>query len=87
MRAEGALVAKTNQSFWWLVFKAHERTVIIQPSGDIVTARMQAMLANVPGVFQEGYKLDDKMAQKVPKKMIGRVLSRKEAAALLPKLR
>jgi hypothetical protein len=40
----------------------------------------------VPGEFQEGYELDDKIAKKVPKKMIGRVLSRKEAAGFLKKL-
>jgi hypothetical protein len=34
---------------------------------------------NVPGEFQEGHELDDKTAKKVPKAMIGRVLSRKEA--------
>jgi hypothetical protein len=47
---------------------------------------MRAMLANVPGAFQEGHELDDKTAKKVPKDMIGRLLSRKEATALLRKL-
>jgi hypothetical protein len=47
---------------------------------------MRAMLANTPGKFQEGHKLDDKTAKKVPKRLIGRVLSRKEATALLRKL-
>ena len=32
--------------------------------------------------FQEGHELDDKPAEKVPKAMIDRVLSRKEATAL-----
>jgi hypothetical protein len=57
---------------FWLVFKKGKAvTLLIQPAGDIITARMRAMLANVPGEFREGYKLDDKMAKKVPKKQIG----------------
>jgi hypothetical protein len=44
------------------------------------------LLAGVEGEFQEGRELDEKMTKKVPKKMIGRVLSRKEAAALLKNL-
>jgi hypothetical protein len=47
---------------------------------------MRAMLANVPGEFQESHELDDKTAKRVPKAMIGRVLFRKEATALLTKL-
>ena len=68
------------------MFKAKDISVIIQPAGHIIEARMRAMLANVPGAFQEGHELDDKTAKKVPKGMIGRVLSRKEATALLRKL-
>lgn len=48
---------------------------------------MRAMLANVPGEFQEGYELDDKTARKVPKAQVGKPLSRKQANALLKKLR
>ena len=47
---------------------------------------MRALLAGVEGEFQEGHELDTKTAKKVPKGMIGRVLSRQEAAALLRKL-
>jgi hypothetical protein len=72
---------------FWLVFKhGGNISVIIQPADHIVEARMRAMLAKVPGEFQEGHELDDKTAKKVPKGMIGRVLSRKEATALLKKL-
>jgi hypothetical protein len=71
---------------FWLVFKADDISVTIQPAGHIIEARMRAMLANAPGEFQEGHELDDKTAKKVPKRMIGRVLSRKEATALLTKL-
>jgi hypothetical protein len=73
---------------FWLVFKKGKATTLfIQPSGDIVTARVRAMLANVPGKFQEGYELDDKMAKKVPKKLIAKPLDQKQANALLKKLR
>jgi hypothetical protein len=71
---------------FWLVFKAKDISVIIQPAGHIIEARMRAMLANVPGEFQEGHELDDKTAKKVPKAMIGRLMSREEATALLRKL-
>jgi len=72
---------------FWLVFKGDSLSVIIQPAGSIIAARMRAMLANVPGEFQEGYELDDKTARKVPKAQVGKPLSRKQANALLKKLR
>lgn len=72
---------------WWLVFKnGKDLSVIIQPAGAIIAARMRALLAGVEGEFQEGHELDAKTAKRVPKGMIGRVLSRKEATALLKKL-
>jgi hypothetical protein len=71
---------------YWLVFKSNDISVVIQPAGHIIEARMRAMLAKVPGEFREGHELDDKIARKVPKGMIGRVLSRKEATALLKKM-
>ncbi len=74
-------------SFFWLVFKSgKDISVIIQPAGDIVTARVRAILANASGKFQDGHELDAKTVKKVPKTMIGRALSRKEATALLKKL-
>ena len=60
--------------------------VIIQPAGDIITARMRATLAGVRGEFQEGHELNAKTAKKVPKAQIGKILSRKQATALLKKL-
>jgi hypothetical protein len=38
------------------------------------------------GDYREGHMLDDKIAKKVPKKMIGRALLRNEATALLKKM-
>jgi hypothetical protein len=72
---------------FWLVFKTGgDITVFIQPAGDLGVARLRAALAGMEGEFQEGHALDAKMTKKVPKKMIGRALSRKEATALLKKL-
>jgi hypothetical protein len=48
---------------------------------------MRALLAGIEGEFQEGHELDAKMVRKVPKAMIGKSLSQKEANALLKKLR
>ena len=74
-------------ALFWLVFKqGNEVAVVIQPAGDIITARVRALLAGIEGKFQEGHQLDDKTVRKVPKKMIGRVLSRKEAAGILKKV-
>lgn len=74
-------------ALFWLVFKnGHDLSVITQPAGQFIAARMRALLAGVEGEFQEGHELDAKTAKKVPKKMIGRVLTREEATALLKKL-
>ncbi len=71
---------------YWLVFKDKAISIIIQSADHLVTARMKALLAGVKGEFQEGYELDEKTIKKVPKRMIGRTLPRKEATALLKKL-
>lgn len=74
-------------ALFWLVFKRPKEVVIvIQPAGDIITARMRAMLAGIEGKFQEGHQLDAKTAKKVPKAQIGKLLSRAQATALLKKL-
>jgi hypothetical protein len=71
-------MSEKSSPLFWLVFKTDDISVIIQPAGDIIAARMKAMLAGM-GLFQEGHQLDERTAKKVPKKMIGRVLSRREA--------
>jgi hypothetical protein len=74
-------------TLFWLVFhEGKNKSVIIQPAGSIIAARMRALLAGIKGEFQEGHELDPKTAKKVPKGMIGRVLSRTEATALLKNL-
>lgn len=60
--------------------------MVVQPASNLISARMRAAIAGVTGDFQEGYELDAKTAKKVPKGLIGKSLSRKEAAALLKKL-
>lgn len=75
-------------SFFWLVFKkGGDITVSIQPAGSLAMARLKAGIAGVEGEFQEGHELDRKMTKKVPKAQIGKLLSRKQATALLTKLR
>jgi hypothetical protein len=65
---------------FWLVFKhGNDVAVIIQPAGDIITARMRVMLAGIKGEFQEGHELDAKTAKKVPRTQIGKILSRAQA--------
>lgn len=74
-------------ALFWLVFKqGNDVSVIIQPATHIIPARIRAKLAGIEGNFQEGHELDDTTAKKVPKAMIGRILSRKQATALLKKL-
>jgi hypothetical protein len=76
-----------SSSIFWLVFKQGDKVaVILQPGANIIAARMRAMLAGIVGEFQEGHELDARTAKKVSKAMVGKVLSRKEAAALLKKL-
>jgi hypothetical protein len=52
----------------------------------LIFARLDAALAGFDGDYVEAHRLDDKRAKKVPKKMIGRVLTEKEALALLDRM-
>jgi hypothetical protein len=47
--------------------QAKDISVIIQPAGHIIEARLRAMLAKVTGEFQEGHELDDKTVQESAK--------------------
>jgi hypothetical protein len=75
-------------ALFWLVFRqGKDVSVIIQPAGHIIAARMRATLAGiVKGEFQEGHALDTKTTKKIPKALIGKVLSRVQATALLKNL-
>jgi hypothetical protein len=69
---------------FWLVFKnGGDITVFIQPAGALGEARLRAAIAGVEGEFQEGHELDAKMTKKMPKGLIGKTLTRRQAAALL----
>lgn len=59
--------------------------VFIQPAYELGMARLKALLAGATGEFKEGYQLDAKMTKKVPKKMIGRLLTADDGQALLKK--
>lgn len=82
--ADTATLQNGGATIFWLVFKKHNKVaVIIQPAGDIIAARMRAMLAGIKGDFQEGHEMDAKMIKKIPNAQIGKVLSRTQANALL----
>ena len=73
-------------ALFWIVHEI-ERCVFIQEAGALIFARLKASIAGFDvGVFVETHMLDAKTAKKVPKKMIGRVLSPREVSALLNRL-
>jgi hypothetical protein len=80
-------VKHTLPKLFWLVYaKDDDITVFLQPGDSLAFARLKAAIAGMEGDYREGHMLDDKFAKKVPKKMIGRALSRNEATALLKKM-
>jgi hypothetical protein len=71
---------------FWMTYATPKGTaVFIQPAYELGMARMKAALAGSPDEFKEGYQLDSRTAKKVPKKMIGRLLTAKEGQSLLKK--
>ena len=60
-----------------------EMTYFLQEASTQLYASLRASIAGQKGKPVESIELDAKTARKVPKKMIGRVLSQKEAEALL----
>jgi hypothetical protein len=73
---------------WWLVYRQGRTTaVFIVTAGDQYTARLKAGLAGLPTEhFAEALELDFKIANKVPKDIIERPLSREAAEKLLKNL-
>ena len=55
-------------------------------AGALIVARLKASIAGFDGEFIEAHMLDAKSAKKIPKRMIGRALSLREANALLDRL-
>jgi hypothetical protein len=72
---------------YWLCYQHNNQiSVVIEPGASPVHARMRAALAGLDeGTFTEGYELNRKTSKQVPKAMIGRRLSQKEAKKLLAK--
>ena len=73
---------------FWIVHEIDgKRCVFIQGAGALIFARLKASIAGFDeGMFVEAHMLDAKTARKVPKKMIGRVLSPREVSALLDRM-
>jgi hypothetical protein len=71
---------------YWMTYESPEGPVVfIQPGYELGMARLSASLAGAPEEFKEALRLDAKTSKKVPKKMIGRLLTAKEGRALLKK--
>lgn len=72
--------------FWIVHTLKGNPEVFIQDAdgGDI--ARLKASIAGFEGPYSDMHEPDAKIAAKIPKKMIGRVLDQKEAEVLLKKI-
>jgi hypothetical protein len=58
--------------------------LVVQPAASLIHARLKAAIAGMDtAACTEGHQLEARMARRVPKKLIGRQLSPKEATALL----
>jgi hypothetical protein len=70
---------------YWLCFESPKGVcVILQAASSLVYARMMVSFAGFqPGQFREGHALDAKLIKRIPKNMIGKCLSRTQAARLL----
>jgi hypothetical protein len=67
---------------FWLVFNTPKGAVVwIQEAYEISMARVKASMAGAPDDFKEYLALDAKTAKKVPKNLIGRILSDTRAAS------
>ena len=72
---------------FWLVHEIDgERRVSIQEGSTLNFARLDAVIAGVEGVFVGGRMLDARHAKKVPKNMIGRLLTDREVRALIDRM-
>ena len=74
-------------SLFWIVHEIdREPGVMIRADSALIFARMRATLDCFGGTFVEAHALDAKTAKKIPKAMIGRALTAREAAAVLDRL-
>ena len=89
MATRGAVAQDAGtMSLFWIVHEIDgKRCVFIQEAHALIFARIKASIAGFDdGEFVEAHMLDAKTARKVPKKMIGRVLSPREVSALLDRM-
>lgn len=72
---------------YWLTFATARGTEVqIREAPYMVMGAIEAAIAGQAGRYQAGLELDARTAKRIPKKMIGRGLSRKEAEQLLKKI-
>ena len=72
---------------FWLVREIDgERRVTIREDHALIFASIRASMDGFKGKFVEAHALDETMAKRIPRKMIGRPLTMDEAAALLDRL-
>ncbi len=74
-------VPKLLPLFWVVREQSGARTIFLQPAQDKLYAWLHSSIAGHRGEPIEVHELDEKTARKVPKKMIGRVLTQREARA------
>jgi hypothetical protein len=72
---------------FWLVHEIDgERRIFIQKADGLIFARLYAAAAGFDGVFVEGHKFGEEIAEKVPEDMVGRVLLAAEVKELLARM-
>jgi len=59
---------------------------MIRDDGALIYARLRAAMNGFGGSFIEAHALDARLTKKIPKRMIGKALTAREAAALLDRL-
>jgi hypothetical protein len=74
--------------FWFVFSTARRPCVVIQPASHLIHACLAAGVAHKldPADFREGHELDAKRIRKIPKDMIGKCLSSKQAQTPLKRL-
>jgi hypothetical protein len=76
-------------TLYWLCYRyKNQICVVIEPGASPIHARMRAALVGLDeGDFTEGHELDRKIANQIPKEMIGRRLSQDDAKRLLARFK
>lgn len=69
---------------FWMAYTGEPRVFIADTAGEI--GMLKASMAGMKGRPVEIHMLDQKTERKIPKAMLGRALSQREAKALLKKI-